>query len=234
MTVVLEPAPAQVVSRDPDALYENWRLMLDAVVLDVRALSVRRSILVELDTELVEHQRTGTDVLCEQFLRPVYIEAQAATIGRLVDDRRGAMSLYALLTEMIANAEILTRKRYVNRYLAIAAGGRRADADALFDSLAGRGVARIARRDLELRRTMLLFDADRAIDVVRGEVAQQQRVVSSPLAWGTLNDAINDITEHFAHLGKILLGGPWTADGHVETAWHQALRPGLFSIDPRK
>ena len=81
---------------------------------------------------------------------------------------------------------------------------------------------------------MLLFDADRANDVVRGEVAQQQRVPSSPLAWGALNDAINDITEHFAHLGKILLGGPWTADGHVGTAWHAALRQGLFSLDRRR
>jgi hypothetical protein len=205
--------------------------MLDAVVDDVRALSLRRSVLVDLDNELVEHQRPGIDVLCEQFLRPVYIEAQAATIARLVDDRRGALSLHAVLTGMIANAEILTRKRFVNRYLTIAASGRRSDADALFDSLAGRGVARIARRDLELRRTMLLFDADRANDVVRAQVAQQQRVTSSPLAWGTLNDAINDITEHFTHLGKILLAGPWTADGHVGTGWHAALRSGLFSLE---
>jgi hypothetical protein len=172
-------------------------------------------------------------VLCEQFLRPIYIEAQTATISRLVDDRPGAVSLYGLLTQMIANAEILTRKRYVNRYLATSPGARAADADALFDALAGRGVARIARRDLELRRTMLAFHADRATDFVATEVAHHDRVTSSPLAWGALNDAINDIGEHVTHLGKIVLGGTWSANVHVGTGWHEALRPGLFASDHR-
>ncbi len=64
----------------------------------------------------------------------------------------------------------------MNRYLATNPGARAADADALFDALAGRGVARIARRDLELRRTMLAFHADRATDFVATEVAHHDRV----------------------------------------------------------
>jgi hypothetical protein len=184
------------------ALPGKWERDFHTLRHDVHGLFVRREIFKALDDELALSGREGTAIICDHFLRPIYVESHVITIRRLADPARGGVSFYRLLTDMAAATHLLGASNTVDR------------------------------KTLLSYRTDIQDDAKRVKAYVDKHVADRDRLASSPLYWGELNKAIGRIGHHLADVSIPLLGTHWAAEVALSPVWRDVFAPGLFFASP--
>ena len=211
---------------DPDNLRAQWAATLDANHMDLLRLHLRAEVVEALDDEIVRSQRPGGAMLLEQVIRPMYADAQALCVRRLIDKGKRTDSLYRLLTSMADHPELLSRESY--RRLYIEGGGDPDYADQDFDQLAGDGAARVARDALLALRSDLWAAGETVKRYVDQHVAHRDATPSGGLTWGQLKAAIHNLSELSERIRIMLLGVHRASVPFVDPGWRSVFAPGLF------
>lgn len=226
-----------------DQLHARWLADLEELAHLVRQLFLRRQVFEALDDELVRRAQANPGTSIEQsgaflsadFLRPLYAEAQASTVRRLVDKTKGTKSFVRLLNEMMRNPEVLSRERYVAYYFE--PGSPRNDdptpwlklANADFDALAGKGAPHVPLALLAEHQAKIVADLDDVKRYVDARIAHHGVNPPDQLTWGQLSDAFDRTADHLRQFSWVVAGATWMASPTMQFDWKAALRPALFS-----
>jgi len=160
---------------DDDSIHAEWCGLYDEIARDVWTMNMRAEVIGDLDDELVRMQRDGSGMFLDNVLRPMYAEAQAISVRRLVDNRAGTRSLVRLVAEMAKHPTILSRERYVARYV------RPDDPNFLqlghgdFDKMAGAGAAHVSKSTLTELRSRIVTDGEVVKAYVDQNVAHRKQ-----------------------------------------------------------
>ena len=192
-----------------DERYQRWQADFKIISDEIMTLSVRKTIFDGLDGEICRVNGSVATMALDQFLRPMYAEAQAALVRRLAEKDRykRSVSLHRLITDMIDHPEVLSRERHVHelRQLWDRSGHHGTDADAgqLFDEIAGTGEPFVPMSRLEPLGKQILDDAAAIAKHVNKYVAHRDRQRPSPVTWGDLNVALTTAAEHYTEVGRL-------------------------------
>ncbi|MFT3851978.1 MAG: hypothetical protein QM733_04465 [Ilumatobacteraceae bacterium] len=109
---------AEVIGLSPDQLIDRWTADFDRLSGDVHRIHWNREVFEALDAEIIRSQREGSAFFLEQFLRPMYGDAQVVILRRLGDTDRRSRSFRIMQEEIVLRSRFLTRKLYVCRWAA--------------------------------------------------------------------------------------------------------------------
>lgn len=187
-------------------------------------MHIRSEILEGLDNELVRTQRPGSGPVV-QALRSAYADAQGSCVRRLVDTRKGMLSLPRLVAEMAAHSTVLTRQRYVSRYdeKGISELGERD-----FDDLAGEGADHMPRQRLLTLRADIEAAGRTVKQYVDEHIAHRRIHSATALTWGEVKQAVHDLSEFYTQVGQILTTLHHVPAPVMQFAWQQPFMTPLF------
>ena len=195
----------------PDSIVVgSWQRDFKIIGDELRQLSLRRTVFDRLDAEIVRTTNEAVAGLAlDQFLRPIYAEAQAALIRRLVDRDERSVSLRNLLTDMMRHHEVLTRERHVRemhqRWIDSGfVGGTDAAAHESFNAFAGKDQPFVPRGQLQTLVDQIVADMRVVTTHVNKFVAHRDRVQPASMNWGQLNGALDRVSEHYSTVGLML------------------------------
>lgn len=226
-------SPIDVATIDEATVIEGWRQDVLEFADDVWMLSARRQVFLELDRELEREGSQSAAWFRRNVLRPLYGDAQAVAVRRLVDGHRRSKSFVRLLDEMIKHPSLLSRKRYLELIAARRTGGEEADevglANSLFDDLAGVATDHVSVERLRELRSVLIADGERVKAHVDQYVAHRDRSPDfDPATWDDLNIAIDRMATALGQVGRLVDGILRFGDPTFQFDWSGFLQRGLF------
>jgi hypothetical protein len=210
--------------------FAGWIADWESLRNDVHVLFVCREVFTALDEELFRSQRAGTQLILEKFLRPMYFDAQSVRLRRLADNDKRTVSFRRLLLDMVSHCDVLSR----DRYLATMLEPERADeqrirfANRLFDQLAGTGADFVDPAILNSFAEELERDVQKVSHCVDQYVAHRDRAAEPPIRWGDLDQAVNNLGDHYSRIGSYLTGAHHVAEVIIEPGWRRVFSPSLF------
>jgi hypothetical protein len=225
-----EESGVPVSGQNPDELHAAWCAELAVVQEDVLRLHVRAEVLEAIDDEIVRTENRYAPGLLEMVWRPTYAEVQAIAVRRLVDERRGARSLYRLVASMAAHSTVLSRERYRALLADIA---DEAEADQSFDRLAGPGATHLSRRSLLDLRDRVKAAGEAVKRFVDEQVAHTASAPSTPMTWGQLRAAVQDLIDLYREVTLILRAVDTDPVPGVDRRWRSVFAGGLFTREVR-
>jgi hypothetical protein len=212
------------MSEGADERHARWCKHFYAIADDVHFLHIRSEIFEGLDRELVRTRRPGSGNVVE-VLRSTYAEAQAVCVRRLVDTRKGTVSLVRLVNEMAQNATVLTRDRYVSNY---DRSGTRPLGERDFDGLAGERAVHMPKSRLIALRNQIQTAGQTVKEYVDERIAHTGSAQAAKLKWGELKQAVHDLSEAYTRVGSILTATHHVAEPVVSPEWQVPFMSPLF------
>lgn len=194
---------------------------------DVLNMHLHRQMFEELDDALVADQSQSASIWCEDFLRPLYIQAQGVTLRRLIDANTETVSFVRLLTLMSECPRVLSRARYLAD-VDPQDTDRIRFADADFDRLAGAGEPFIPRDRILALREAIETEIRAVADHVSQWIAHRDREAKAPITWGELHNAVDRIGERLGEVSVMLTGGFQMPKPTIQFDWKDVMRRGVF------
>ena len=226
--------PLVTDDEDKSATLERWRQDVLDTAQSVWALNARRVVFVQMDAELEREGSESATWFRYRFLRPLYGEAQAVGVRRLVDNDWRARSFVRLLAEMIEQPELLSREQYLELFFERRPGGPDDEdeirlANDLFDDLAGEGAEHVSAEALKAIRDEIVADGERIKAHVDQYVAHHDRKPDfDPATWVHLSTAIDDMANALGRIGRVVDGVDRFGTPTFQFDWTEFLQRGLF------
>jgi hypothetical protein len=218
---------SQTSGADPDGLHARWCEDFKALSEDVVRIHARSQVWDKLD-EAIAAQNTPSAGMLLSLLRPMYGEAQAMGVRRLIDQRRGHRSLWRLVDEMARNPTVLSRRRWVAHYQRpddpyfVERGGRE------FDDLAGVGADHVPAAVLTALKDELVNAAAVVKTYVDEHIAHTSSAPTSGLTFAQLKEAVHDISRAYQRLGLVLNATHYEYEPVIQPPWEDVFSQPLF------
>lgn len=101
---------------DEDALYELWNEWLSTILTDVRGLLINRHIFQEVQRIIRSNAKIQLESSFYEWMGNVYATAAVIGVRRQLDMDKDSISFARLLTDIIANPQVLSKDRFVALY----------------------------------------------------------------------------------------------------------------------
>lgn len=109
-------APVYFAAMDANALFAKWDGWLTTVHSDVLGLLINRYIFREVQAIIQANPKVQLESSFYEWMGNTYATSQAIGIRRQVDKDRDSVSFARLLSEVAAEAEVISRERHVALY----------------------------------------------------------------------------------------------------------------------
>jgi AbiU2 len=226
------PEDADAMSRRPDDPEQRWRSRWEDLQPQIWDLHVRREIYDGLDEAILARGLPEAGRFLD-VQRPMYAEAQAMTVRRLVDTNQRTNSLRTLVADLEANRDLLTFDRFT------AIGGYNTEdehdlrfARDRFAALSDDGVIVSSEYLADLQRR--LWEAGATVRAwVNQHVAHLDAGRESSVTWGDLHRAFDDLSLLYTEVGGLVTGAHHVPEPGISWNWRKVFWEPLF-LNPER
>jgi hypothetical protein len=221
------------MSRRPEDPEERWRAHFEDLQPQLWNMHVRREVYDALDDAILRRGVPESGAFLE-IQRPMYVEAQAMTVRRLVDTDSRTHSLVTLVDDLKRHRHMLTFNRYLAR------GGYNVDdehdlrfARQRFSKMSNDGINVSADYLNGIRRRLRQAGATVAA-YVNQHIAHLDAGRESSVTWGDLHRAFDSVSELYTEVGGLVTAVHHVPEPSISWNWKRVFWEPLFPSPERR